>query len=201
MKQSICFKSTKQQHNRERRKELILQRRQAKQLLKSEFGRFEYLTFQSSTIRSLKTENGEDPTFMFHAKIRESQQPPPPMILTMVLSPRQKGLCESQPGQSDPGKALQLLQSRITGPSDLIPICPTNKHYIPVLTFTDSFRFLLVLFWLQSLYTPKKLGKLVLLGKPFCMQTYFFDILTSENEKRKCPSSIPIQTPLGKVAP
>lgn len=128
MKQSICFKSTKQQHNRERRKELILQRRHAKQLLKSEFGRFEYLTFQSSTIRSLKTENGEDPTFMFHAKIRESQQSPPPMILTMVLSPRQKGLCESQPGQSDPGKALQLLQSRIIGPSDPIPICPTNKH-------------------------------------------------------------------------
>lgn len=73
MKHSIHVKSTKQKHNRERRKELILQRRQAKQLPKSEFGPFEYLTFQSSTISSLKTENGEDPTFMFHVKIRESQ--------------------------------------------------------------------------------------------------------------------------------
>lgn len=73
MKHNIYFKSTKQEHNRERRKELILQRRRAKQLSKLESGQFEYLTFQSSTIRSLKTENAEDLTFMFHVKIRETQ--------------------------------------------------------------------------------------------------------------------------------
>lgn len=73
MKHNIYFKSTKQEHNRERRKELILQMRRAKQLSKLEFGQFEYLTFQSSTIRSFKTENAEDLTFMFHVKIRETQ--------------------------------------------------------------------------------------------------------------------------------
>lgn len=40
---------------------------------------------------------------------------------------------------TDSGKALQTLHSRITGPSDPIPICSTDKHWIPVLTFTDSF--------------------------------------------------------------
>lgn len=110
------------------------------------------------------------------------------MTLPVVSPLRQKGLRESQPShrlwESPADTALQ--NNWTLRPNTHLPyrqalnIC-TNIYR----QFQSNFK-LLVLFWHQSLYTPQK--NWVLLGKPFCAQTYFFDILTSKNEKK---NSIP----------
>lgn len=103
--------------------------------------------------------------------------------------------------QAGETNARNLTAETIIGPSDLIHIYHLNTHYIPLPIFIDNFSHLLVLVLPSELITPQKNRHTRLFLGNFSVFKHTTLISLLLKKKKSVPSSISIQTLLGKVTP